>query len=128
MKHTAVVVVVVALAAMITIPISIAVFIDAPTREKIISDVSSLTPAQRNNDPIASWTNCHTELRSDNDAVPIRTKCEDNTTFRFSLPSELQGQTALWQPSAVYQFGENDYDLVFFKDGGQTTYRVSVKS
>lgn len=128
MKHTAAVVVVVALAAMITIPVSIAAVGDEPTRRKILSGVGLGTTATERGQPIASWTDCHTELRSDNDAVPIRTKCEDNATFEFNLPSELQGHTALWQPSAVYQYGNNDYDLVFFKDGGQTTYRVSAKS
>lgn len=127
-RTTVVVVVVVALAAMITIPVSIAAFRDEPTREKILSGVSSLAPpTERTQEPIASWTDCHTELRSDNDIVPIRTKCEDNTTFKFNLPSELQGRTALWQPSVVYQYGENDYDLVFIKDGGQETrYKVTL--
>jgi hypothetical protein len=126
MKHLSVVIVVVALAAMITIPVSIAALNDDPTRKKILSGVG-ITEPERTTEPIAVYTGCHTELRSDNDIVPLRTHCENNIDFEFNLPTGLQGHTALWQPSAVYQYGENDYDLVFIEDGGETRYKVTLK-
>ena len=106
-----------------------------------IATVGSNLPSNAR-EPIAVYENCLSALtgyNTDKRYNNIRTDCYDRklgffegtsamklADFKFTYPSQLGSLTTIRSDSAVYQYGENDFEIGLYDEVGEKRYSVKL--